>query len=91
MLNSLQIVKGELTSATKESVLAKLSVVVATTEEFIEKNLYKCERNVYSHALSLIRYLASDFSKNLPQTKVTTKELSESAFRALCLKNAFRH
>lgn len=90
MLNSLQIVKGELTSATKESVLAKLSVVVATTEEFIEKNLYKCERNVYSHALSLIRYLASDFSKNLPQTKVT-KELSDSAYRALCLKNAFRH
>ena len=90
MLNSLQIVKGELTSATKESVLAKLSVVVATTEEFIEKNLYKCERNVYSHALSLIRYLASDFSKNLPQTKVTN-DLSDSGYRALCLKNAFQH
>jgi hypothetical protein len=53
-------------TANKEEVTSKVAQVVGVVQELVEKNLYKCERNVYSRALSVLRYLVSDLSKSLP-------------------------
>lgn len=70
ILNALQVVKAQLSPANKEEVVGRLKAVVTTTNELIEKNLYKCERNVYSRALSVLRFLVTDFSKALPESRV---------------------
>ena len=60
-----------MTASNKEEVVGRVKAVVATTNELIYKNLYKCERNVYSRALSVLRFLVTDFSKTMPESRVS--------------------
>ena len=40
-------------------------------KDFIGKNLYKCEKNVFEALLSLVRYLVQHYSVAVPDLKVS--------------------
>jgi hypothetical protein len=53
-------------------VIAQLTKVIEVIKVFIDKNLYKCEKNVFEAMLSLIRYLVQNYSVAVPEFKVST-------------------
>ena len=50
--------------------MAQLTKVIEVSKDFIEKNLYKCERNVFEALLSLLRFLVQDYSIEINDIKV---------------------
>ena len=51
--------------------ITQLTKVIEVIKVFIDKNLYKCEKNVFEAMLSLIRYLIQNYSVAVPEFKVS--------------------
>jgi hypothetical protein len=62
-LATLQTYKGEIAGSPEG--VTFVHETIARTKVFIEVNLYKCERNVFDGALSLLRFLATEGDASL--------------------------
>jgi hypothetical protein len=51
------------------SLLDQFSKILDVISDFLNRNLYKCERNVFEAALSLLRFITSDFVNDVPNIK----------------------
>ncbi len=50
-------------------------------KEFTDKNLYKCEKNVFEALLSLLRFLIQNYSVEIPDIKVRISSNSQRLYR----------
>ena len=57
LLATLQTFKHVILQAGVGKVMEQVTKIIEVTKEFMDKNLYKCEKNVFEALLSLIRFL----------------------------------
>lgn len=74
---ALQTFKAQIiSSGNAAQVLEMITKVIDVSKDFMDKNLYKCERNVFEAILSLLRYLLQNYSVELPDIKVNNETLN---------------
>jgi hypothetical protein len=81
ILATLQTFKIQILKAGVPQVLVQLTKVIEMIKEFIDKNLYKCEKNVFEALLSLLRFLIQNYSVEIPDIKVRISCNSQRLYR----------